>query len=778
MFPIPYLIPPPLSSKEPLVSIVMVCMNGIESIHRAIRSVLNQNYRNIEFIIQDGCSIDGTLEAFAEYRDERIKVISEKDSCMMDGFHRAMKRCRGEIIGSCLADEELLPDAITQGVHYLVQNPEVGALHRDIYLTDLQGNIWGTAQGFDVSLPDYAGVVRNFHFASSFFRTSCLREIGCFSDTVTLAHDIGDIGEAQLWMRFLDRFRVDYHPGLQVKYAEGHDTQLGGRTMLPVRKAHIRFVEEFHGQSRILGGDPFLKSRAIGGVIRETVERLEKENHYENLNDFCRFVGDHLSRFPLHEIKPSLELCGKFEQAGKSNTAFSMGQTLLKQNPSDGAVLFYLGGLMERRGAIQEALSLLEQAERMRDSRAFSARLRIQSPFMAATDILQAQKVWAARLPVPDLPPFVAPASCVRPKIGFHAVDWEREEVRRGIVPLLRAFDQARFEIYCYAGDGGAAPDLPSAIQVFSVGGLSDAEFAGLARSHGLHVLVELTGLGEGHRFAALAARCAGVQIAHLNHFGTTGVPNVDYVMGDEVVFPNDVPHFTTERIWRLPVSAFSFHKFEAPSLPTGPVPPVEAEGRITFGCFEPSGYLNKQVLAVWAKLLASVPDSRLLICNREALLADERDFLRIQFQQLGLARDRLFVRPRSGEEIPSWLYDQVDIVLDPFPHGGALGLASALFHGVPAVTLSEDRFLSRSRASILATVGFTAGMAVSIEDYMAKASTLAKNPALLKQMRRGLPAMVAKRGGNDAARAARAWEEAFAAMMAGNPQARLQTLP
>ncbi len=72
MPPIPYLIPQPFSSEEPLVSVFMFCLNADRSIRRAIESVLNQPYRNIELVVQDGLSTDGTLAIFNEYRDDRI----------------------------------------------------------------------------------------------------------------------------------------------------------------------------------------------------------------------------------------------------------------------------------------------------------------------------------------------------------------------------------------------------------------------------------------------------------------------------------------------------------------------------------------------------------------------------------------------------------------------------------------------------------------------------------------------------------------------------------
>src|SRR5258706_8428715 len=115
---------------EPLVSIICFCKDRSTTIRRCIDSVLGQTYSNIEFVVQDGASTDGTLEILQSYqeRDPRVKIISEKDSGPAEGFWRVMNRCQGDIIGTCLSDEELLPDAIERAVKHFRAEPHLGAI--------------------------------------------------------------------------------------------------------------------------------------------------------------------------------------------------------------------------------------------------------------------------------------------------------------------------------------------------------------------------------------------------------------------------------------------------------------------------------------------------------------------------------------------------------------------------------------------------------------------------------------------------------------------------
>src|SRR3954467_9768230 len=103
------------STERPLVSIFMFVRNGGKALRRAIDSVMAQTYPNIEFIVQDAVSTDGTLDLLRSYGD-RINLVSELDSGPSEGLWGAMERCNGEIVGSCLADEELMPDAVEQAV--------------------------------------------------------------------------------------------------------------------------------------------------------------------------------------------------------------------------------------------------------------------------------------------------------------------------------------------------------------------------------------------------------------------------------------------------------------------------------------------------------------------------------------------------------------------------------------------------------------------------------------------------------------------------------------
>jgi glycosyltransferase involved in cell wall biosynthesis len=204
---------------RPLVSIFMFVRNGGKSLQRAIDSVFAQTYPNIEFVVQDAVSTDGTLDLLRRYGD-RIKIVSEPDSGPSEGLWRAMNRCTGEYVGSCLADEELMPDAVERAVRAFRESPGTGAVTGDAWITDIDGKITGSWTSGPFTLVDYLLASYSPYFVSSFFRRDVLLAIGLREKTWNL-----NCVEFELWCRIASHTHVEYVPHVLAKYAQ-HPGQL------------------------------------------------------------------------------------------------------------------------------------------------------------------------------------------------------------------------------------------------------------------------------------------------------------------------------------------------------------------------------------------------------------------------------------------------------------------------------------------------------------------------------------------------------------------------
>jgi glycosyltransferase involved in cell wall biosynthesis len=87
------------------VSVITVCYNAEKTISRTLKSVLNQKYSNIEYIIIDGASTDSTLDILNSYSNSEFKLISEKDNGLYDAINKGISLCTGDIIGLLHSDD-------------------------------------------------------------------------------------------------------------------------------------------------------------------------------------------------------------------------------------------------------------------------------------------------------------------------------------------------------------------------------------------------------------------------------------------------------------------------------------------------------------------------------------------------------------------------------------------------------------------------------------------------------------------------------------------------
>lgn len=107
------------------VSIVTISFNQAEFLERTILSVLEQDYGNIEYIVVDPGSTDGSREIIERYRSRISKIILRPDCGAADGLNHGFAEATGDIFGFVNSDDLLLPGAISSAVHFLEKRPNV-----------------------------------------------------------------------------------------------------------------------------------------------------------------------------------------------------------------------------------------------------------------------------------------------------------------------------------------------------------------------------------------------------------------------------------------------------------------------------------------------------------------------------------------------------------------------------------------------------------------------------------------------------------------------------
>jgi predicted O-linked N-acetylglucosamine transferase (SPINDLY family) len=146
---------------------------------------------------------------------------------------------------------------------------------------------------------------------------------------------------------------------------------------------------------------------------------------------------------------------------------------------------------------------------------------------------------------------------------------------------------------------------------------------------------------------------------------------------------------------------------------------------------------LNNGLLALWARLLAAVPDSRLVIRHEQLAHAADRDDLTARAVAAGIPAGRLAVAPPlpgTGKLLSA--YSAIDIALDTHPYTGTTTLCEALLMGVPAVTLRGSTTPGRVGAAILTLIGLPDLIASTADDYIRIAAALAADRPRLEALR------------------------------------------
>lgn len=127
-------------NNSPLISIITVSYNAVKTIEDTITSVLNQTYSNIEYIIIDGASTDGTLDVIKKYQDDISIIVSEPDKGIYDAMNKGIERANGELIGIINADDWYEANAVERTVEiYLKGEKKFDVLYGDMLYILLNG---------------------------------------------------------------------------------------------------------------------------------------------------------------------------------------------------------------------------------------------------------------------------------------------------------------------------------------------------------------------------------------------------------------------------------------------------------------------------------------------------------------------------------------------------------------------------------------------------------------------------------------------------------------
>ncbi len=328
-------------------------------------------------------------------------------------------------------------------------------------------------------------------------------------------------------------------------------------------------------------------------------------------------------------------------------------------------------------------------------------------------------------------------------RIAYLSGDLREHSVAYFLEPLVEHHDRANFHTTCYhvgPPDDRVTPRLRAKSDAWRhLFPVNDDTLARTIADDNIDILIELAGHAQGNRLTAVARAPAPVCFTFIGYPNTTGVPAIGFRLIDDHTDPPGSDAFATERLIRLPGCFLCYR----PSDAAPDVAPAPAD-RITFGSFNNLAKLSVTTVNLWARVLACVPGSTLLLKGKGLNDDSVRDRLFALLSKAGISSERvnLLGHTQSTREHLE-AYSRMDIALDPFPYCGTTTTCEAMHMGTPVITLAGKTHASRVGISLLKTVGLPDLIARDEADYVTIATRLAADVPRREALRTSLRAQM-----------------------------------
>jgi len=213
------------------VSIITVCFNSEKTIKDTIKSVIGQDYPEIEYIIVDGGSQDNTLSIIESYHRSITKIISEEDRGMYDALNKGIKNSNGQIIGILNSDDTFSDKTVISSIVNSFVTSKVDLIWGDVIFVDKKMKVRRVYSGADISPLSFNWGIMPPH-PSVFVKKDCYEKFGYFNIKYKIASDY------DLLFRFLtlNNLKYLYLPKVLVKMKIGGASNSSISSILKLNK--------------------------------------------------------------------------------------------------------------------------------------------------------------------------------------------------------------------------------------------------------------------------------------------------------------------------------------------------------------------------------------------------------------------------------------------------------------------------------------------------------------------------------------------------------------
>ena len=495
-------------------------------------------------------------------------------------------------------------------------------------------------------------------------------------------------------------------------------------------------------------------THSIVPVLRYLAQRLRSPEAFNDLGYALQVLND--SRESIDAFKQAIQLRPNYANAlnnlgtayrklGFLDEARDSFEKAIQADPSIAEAHVNLGIVLTDICELDMASLCYQRAIELRPSYEHASsrylfNLQYQ-PGVTAKSLLESHVAFGQRFCVP-----AAHADDSQPRrhnpsiplrVGFVSDGFGQHPVGRFLNAFLSHVDPSLLTLAMYC-DRNRNDSLTNALRQRSdmwraTFAMSHDSLARTLREDQIDVLFDLDG-HAGRRMGMYSRRPAPIQCTWMGYVGTTGLTCIDYLIADRWQIPASSDAYYSEQVLRMPDG---YVCFPPPTDSVGITPTPMLQNRyVTFGSMNQPAKANLQVLHSWARILRSVPRSRLRLQYKGYDCSWIVARIRNVFREYSIEEERLeFVGKSTGLEMLTG-YRSIDIALDTFPYSGGITTCEALWMGVPVVTFPGDTFASRHATSHLSNVGLSELIAKDLDAYEALAIALANSSQRLVQLR------------------------------------------
>ncbi len=322
-------------------------------------------------------------------------------------------------------------------------------------------------------------------------------------------------------------------------------------------------------------------------------------------------------------------------------------------------------------------------------------------------------------------------------KIGFVSGDFKNHPVGYFIEGLLKEISSS-FKLYAYSTKP-IEDELTFRIKPFfykwsSIYGKKNDAVAKLIHKDNIHILIDLSGHTANNRLPVFGYKPAPIQFSWLGYFASTGLKEMDYILGDPYVTPYEESSHFVEKIWQLPESYICFTPTNI-NLKINTLPALSNK-YITFGSLNKLSKITDNVISVWARILKASHNSKLFIKDKSFNYQKAREDFVERCSSYNINSKCLILEGSSPRLEYLSKYNKIDIALSPFPYGGGTTSVEGLWMGVPVMTKRGDYFLSHLGESIANNSGLSDWIAEDEDDYVEKVIKFSSDIEALQKLR------------------------------------------